>query len=338
MVGILLATHGDFAEGIMMSASMLFGEQPNAAAVTLQPSDGPDDLRKKMEEAIAGFDDPDQVLIMVDLWGGTPFNQANNLIDGHEDTWAVVAGLNLPMLVDALASRMDESLSAQDLAKQIIGSGREGVKVFPQDLEPKKEKAAEKVEKLAGKAKDALHKVIPPGTVLGDGKIKIVLARIDTRLLHGQVATGWTKATAPDRIIAVSDGVARDELRKRMIMEAAPPGVKAHCVPIQKMINVFKDVRFGNTKAMLLFETPLDALKAIEGGLKIKKLNVGSMAHSQGKFAVNKVLSLDEKDIETFEKLKSHGVEFDVRKVPSDSPEDMDALLDKAREGLKQQK
>ena len=58
MVGILLATHGDFAEGIMMSASMLFGEQPNAAAVTLQPSDGPDDLRKKMEEAIAGFDDP----------------------------------------------------------------------------------------------------------------------------------------------------------------------------------------------------------------------------------------------------------------------------------------
>ncbi len=334
MVGILLATHGDFAEGIKMSGSMLFGDQPNSAAVTLQPSDGPDDLRKKMEDAIAGFDDPEQVLILVDLWGGTPFNQANNLIDGHEDTWAVVAGLNLPMLIDAYASRMDESLSAHDLAKQIVGSGREGVKVFPTELEPKVETP---VDKIKDKAKAALSKAIPPGTVLGDGKIKIVLARIDTRLLHGQVATGWTKAVAPDRIIAVSDGVARDNLRKRMIMEAAPPGVKAHCVPISKMIKVFKDVRFGSTKAMLLFETPQDALAAIEGGVEIKKLNVGSMAHTKGKFAVNKVLSLDMTDIKTFEKIKSYGVEFDVRKVPSDSPENMDALLEKAREGLKQQ-
>jgi PTS system mannose-specific IIB component len=328
MVGILLATHGDFAEGIKMSGSMLFGDQPNAAAVTLQPSDGPDDLRKRMEEAIATFDDPEQVLILVDLWGGTPFNQSNNLIAGHEDTWAIVAGLNLPMLIDAYASRMTME-SAQEIAKQIVGSGKEGVRVYPTELEPQ-----EAAPQAAAAATSAPTGAIPPGTVLGDGKIKIALARIDTRLLHGQVATGWTKAVGPDRIIAVSDGVAHDNLRKRMIMEAAPPGVKAHCVPIKKMCEVAKDVRFGDTKAMILFETPQDALAAIEGGVEIKTLNVGSMAHSQGKFAVNKVLSLDAKDIETFEKLKEHGVEFDVRKVPSDSKENMDTLLQKAREGL----
>lgn len=327
MVGILLATHGDFAEGIKMSGSMLFGDQPNAAAVTLQPSDGPDDLRKRMEEAIATFDDPEQVLILVDLWGGTPFNQSNNLIAGHEDTWAIVAGLNLPMLIDAYASRMTME-SAQEIAKQIVGSGKEGVRVYPAELEPQEAAPQEAA------ASSAPTGAIPPGTVLGDGKIKIALARIDTRLLHGQVATGWTKAVGPDRIIAVSDGVAHDNLRKRMIMEAAPPGVKAHCVPIKKMCEVAKDVRFGDTKAMILFETPQDALAAIEGGVEIKTLNVGSMAHSQGKFAVNKVLSLDAKDIETFEKLKEHGVEFDVRKVPSDSKENMDTLLQKAREGL----
>ena len=328
MVGILLATHGDFAEGIKMSGSMLFGDQPNAAAVTLQPSDGPDDLRKRMEEAIATFDDPEQVLILVDLWGGTPFNQSNNLIAGHEDTWAIVAGLNLPMLIDAYASRMTME-SAQEIAKHIVGSGKEGVRVYPTELEPQ-----EAAPQAAAAATSAPTGAIPPGTVLGDGKIKIALARIDTRLLHGQVATGWTKAVGPDRIIAVSDGVAHDNLRKRMIMEAAPPGVKAHCVPIKKMCEVAKDVRFGDTKAMLLFETPQDALAAIEGGVEIKTINVGSMAHSQGKFAVNKVLSLDAKDIETFEKLKEHGVEFDVRKVPSDSKENMDTLLQKAREGL----
>ena len=328
MVGIVLATHGDFATGIHMSGSMLFGDQPNVAAVTLQPSDGPDALRARIEEAIASFEDQDQVLILVDLWGGTPFNQSNNLIAGHEDSWAIVAGLNLPMLIDAYASRMTME-SAHEIAVQIVGSAREGVRVYPTELEPKEEAPAQ----AEGAAAPAA--AIPEGTVLGDGKIKYVLARIDTRLLHGQVATGWTKAVQPDRIIAVSDAVAADELRKRMIMEAAPPGVKAHVVPIWKMCEVAKDPRFGDTKAMILFETPQDALEAIKGGVDIKTINVGSMAHSQGKFAVNKVLSLDMKDVETFEELKKLGVEFDVRKVPSDSQENMDALLEKAVAGLK---
>ena len=92
-----------------------------------------------------------------------------------------------------------------------------------------------------------------------------------------------------------------------MIEQAAPPGVKANVVPVKKMIEVAKDPRFGATKALLLFETPQDALRAIEGGVDIKELNIGSMAHSVGKVAVSKVLSLDEKDIETFEELKKLG-------------------------------
>lgn len=326
MVGILLASHGGFAPGILQSVTMVFGEQPNIQAVALLPSMGPDDLRAQMEEAITKFDDPDNVLIMVDLWGGTPFNQANNIIAGHEDKWAIVAGLNLPMLIDAVASCMSSD-SAQEIASSILAAGKEGVRVYPESLTPEEEKAAP-----AQAA--APQGAIPPGTVLGDGKIKIGLARIDTRLLHGQVATGWTKAVQPDRIIAVSDSVAADELRKRMIMEAAPPGVKAHVVPIWKMVEIYKDVRFGDTKAMLLFETPQDALHAIECGVEIEEINVGSMAHSLGKVAVNKVLSLDAHDIETFEKLKALGVKFDVRKVPSDQREDLDSLLEKARAGL----
>ena len=106
MVGIILATHGNFATGIQQSASMIFGEQPNVAAVTLQPNEGPDDVRKKMEEAVASFEDPEQVLILVDLWGGTPFNQANGLIAGHEDTWAIVAGCSFLALFLAILQKL----------------------------------------------------------------------------------------------------------------------------------------------------------------------------------------------------------------------------------------
>ena len=325
MVGIIFASHGDFAKGILQSGEMIFGTQPNVKAVTLQPSEGPDDIRAKMEEAITTFENPEQVLFMVDLWGGTPFNQTSGLINGHEDTWAVVTGLNLPMLIEAFASRMSME-SAQEIAAHVYGVAKEGVRLLPEALEPAQEKQAAEPVTPQG--------AIPEGTVIGDGHIKYVLARIDSRLLHGQVATAWTKTVKPTRIIVVSDGVAKDELRKNLIEQAAPPGVKANVVPVDKMIQVAKDPRFGNTKAMLLFETPQDALRAIEGGVDVKELNIGSMAHSVGKIAVSKVLSLGKDDVKTFEKLKAKGIQFDVRKVPNDSKENMDDIIKKAKAEL----
>ncbi len=326
MVGIILASHGEFANGILQSGAMIFGEQKDVKAVTLMPSEGPNDVKAKIESAVASFENKDEVLVLVDLWGGTPFNQANGLIEGHEDSWAIVTGLNLPMLLEAYASRSMMS-KAHEIATHIVGAAREGVKVRPEKLEP--------VKKAAASAAPQKQGAIPEGTVIGDGHIKYVLARIDTRLLHGQVATTWTKTTQPNRIIVVSDSVAHDDLRKKMIEQAAPPGVKANVVPVDKMIKVAKDPRFGNTKAMLLFETPQDALRAIEGGVDVKELNIGSMAHSVGKVVVNNAIAMGKEDVKTIEKLKSLGIGFDIRKVPGDSKANIDDLLKKAKAELK---
>lgn len=323
MVGIILATHGEFAEGILQSGSMIFGEQENVKAITLHPSDSPESLKERMQEAIATFDNQDEVLFLVDLWGGTPFNQANNLCGEHSN-WAIVAGLNLPMLIEAYSSRFSME-TAKEIAAAIIEPAREGVKATVDA--PNQNKPATQVSNT-----------IPEGTVLGDGKMKIVLARVDSRLLHGQVATAWTKSTNPNRIIVVSDSVAKDELRKKLIQEAAPPGVKANVVPIKKIIEVSRDPRFGNTKALLLFENPQDVLRTIEGGVDIDVVNIGSMAHSVGKVMVNKVLSMNADDVDAFEKLKAKNVKFDVRKVPNDSNSNMDDLLKKAKEELAEQK
>ena len=79
----------------------------------------------------------------------------------------------------------------------------------------------------------------------------------------------------------------------------------------------------------------LDVYKRqIEGGVDIKELNIGSMAHSVGKVAVSKVVSLGKEDLKTFAKLKEHGIGFDVRKVPSDSKENMDEIIKKAEAEL----
>lgn len=323
MVGIIIASHGEFAKGILQSGSMIFGEQEDVKAVTLMPSEGPDDVRAKLQEAVASFSNQDEVLFLVDLWGGTPFNQVNNLFEEHKDKWAIVAGLNLPMLIEAYASRLSME-SAQEIAAHIIETAKEGVKVRPEALQPEEApKAAESAQVASGRP----------------GHFDYVLARIDTRLLHGQVATAWTKTTKPDRIIVVSDNVAKDELRSSMIKQAAPSGVKAHIVPIDQMIKLAKDDQhFGGTRAMLLFETPQDALRAIEGGVPLKSLNVGSMAHSPGKVQPNKVLAFDQNDIDTYKKLEDMNVELDVRKVPTDSKDNMDAIMKKAQDELNAKK
>lgn len=325
MVGIILASHGEFAEGILQSGAMIFGEQENVTAITLMPSEGPEDVKAKMEAAIASFDNQDEVLFLVDLWGGTPFNQASSLFEQHKDKWAIVAGMNLPMVIEAYSSRFSMD-SAQAIATHILETAKEGVKVKPEELEPA-EAAPAKVE---AKPQGAL----PPGTVVGDGKIKFVLTRIDSRLLHGQVATAWTKSTLPSRIIVVSDAVAKDDMRKKLIEQAAPPGVKANVIPIDKMIEIAKDPRFGNTKALLLFENPQDVIRVVDGGVDIKEVNVGSMAHSVGKVVVSKVLSMGEADVEAFETMKEKGIKFDVRKVPNDSHANMEEILKKAKSEL----
>ncbi len=326
MVGIVLASHGDLAAGIKQTASMVFGDQPDVVTVSLQPSMGPDDLRAEIEKEVATLSDPEQVLFLVDLWGGTPFNQINGLLDAHP-TWVAVTGMNLPMVITAYSGRFDANATAQDIAKSLLKESRDGVRIKPEDLEP---------EEATTAAAAPTHPTgaIPEGTVLGDGHIKFVMCRVDTRLLHGQVATTWTKQTNPDRIIVVSDAVAHDDLRKTMIQQAAPPGVKAHVIPIKKMIEVSKDPRFGATKAMLLFETPQDLLACVEGGVDIKEVNLGSMAHSVGKVVVTNAIAMDQADVECLEKLAAKGIKFDVRKVPADSPENFDNMMKKAKSEL----
>lgn len=326
MVGIIIASHGEFADGIKQSGSMIFGEQEKVESVTFMPSEGPEDLQRKLREAVDKLN-TEEILFLVDLWGGSPFNQANLLYEEASESRAIVAGLSLPMLIEAYASRFSMN-KAHDIAKAIIPTAKDSVKVRPENLQP--EEAPILSEKQT--STDA----IPEGTVLGDGKIKFVLVRIDTRLLHGQVATSWTKATHPDRIIVVSDTVSKDSLRKQLIEQAAPPGVRAHVIPLDKLVEVYKDPRFGNTKALLLFENPQDVLSVVEKGVKLEEVNVGSMAHSVGKVQINNVLSVDQKDVDTFKKLADLGVKFDVRKVVADSPADLFKLIaSKSGEGLK---
>lgn len=148
--------------------------------------------------------------------------------------------------------------------------------------------------------------------------MEISLARIDDRLIHGQVATVWTKVSGCNRIFVCSDEVANDNLRKTLLLQVAPPGVKAHVLEIDKVIEVYKNPKYASFKTMFLFTNPTDVLRLVEGGVDIKSVNIGGMCFKEGKTQITGAVSVDKKDITAFKKLNEKGIELEIRKLASD--------------------
>ncbi|PWF99406.1 PTS sugar transporter subunit IIA [Levilactobacillus bambusae] len=125
MIAIVLTSHGEFAKGILQSATMILGEQEKVVADIFKPGEGPEDLKKRFDQSLAEFDETDQVLFLCDLWGGTPFNQASQIVAQNSDRMALITGLNLPMLVESYTYR-DQPLD--EVVSHLEEVGREGIK------------------------------------------------------------------------------------------------------------------------------------------------------------------------------------------------------------------
>ena len=316
-IAIVIGTHGWAAEQLLKTAEMLLGEQENVGWIDFVPGENAETLIEKYNAQLSKLDTSKGVLFLVDTWGGSPFNAASRIVVDKEH-YEVVAGVNIPMLVETFMAR-DDNPSFDDLVALAVETGREGVKALK----------AQPVEKPAP-APAAAPKAAAPAKPMGPNDYMVIgLARIDDRLIHGQVATRWTKETNVQRIIVVSDEVAADTVRKTLLTQVAPPGVTAHVVDVAKMIRVYNNPKYAGERVMLLFTNPTDVERIVEGGVKITSVNIGGMAFRQGKTQVNNAISVDAKDIEAFNKLNARGIELEARKVSTDQKLKMMDLIGK---------
>ncbi|CAI0881295.1 PTS mannose transporter subunit IIAB [Serratia proteamaculans] len=319
-IAIIIGTHGTAAEQLLKTTEMLLGEQGNVAFIDFVPGENAETLIEKYNGKISGLDTSGGVLFLVDTWGGSPFNAASRIAVDKEN-YEVVTGVNIPMLVETFMAR-DDNPGFDDLVALALETGREGVKAL-------KKPAEESVKPAAPQSVPAAKPAAPQAPLGPNDHMKIGLARIDDRLIHGQVATRWTKETDVTRIIVISDEVAADHVRKTLLTQVAPPGVTAHVVDVAKAIRVWNNPKYAGDRVMFLFTNPTDVWRLVEAGVDIKSVNIGGMAFRQGKTQVNNAVSVDEKDIEAFKKLNERGIELEVRKVSSDSRLKMMDLINK---------
>lgn len=315
-IAIIIATHGRAAEQLLKTTEMLLGEQDNVGYIDFIPGENTETLIDKYTRQLVSLTTSQGVIFLTDTWGGSPFNAATRLASEHSD-YRVVAGVNIPMLIETLMAR-DDDPSLEQLVDIGLEAGREGVKAYQHPS--------------SSVAEPATAAPVPPVSAplpSKQGVMQLGLVRIDDRLIHGQVATRWTKETRVTRIIVVSDEVAADEVRKTLLKQVAPPGVTAHVVDVAKMLRVYANPNYAGERVMLLFTNPSDVLRVVEGGMTIQTVNIGGMAYRQGKTMVTNAVSVDQQDIDAFTQLAAKGIELEVRKVSSDTRLGMIDLLNK---------
>ena len=102
--------------------------------------------------------------------------------------------------------------------------------------------------------------------------MKINLVRIDDRLIHGQVATVWSKEANAQRIVICSDEVAKDQIRKTLLLQVGPPGVKVSVVDVAKAVRVYNNPKYEKDTVFFLYTCPQDVLRMAEAGVPIRAL------------------------------------------------------------------
>lgn len=121
MVGILIASHGALAAGLLDSASMIVGQPELVKAESLQPEDSPDGFLDRLSKSALELDRGDGVLVLTDLFGATPANSALHLVS---DKVEVLTGVNLPMLIEAI---MNREMPVRVLAQSLLEPARAGI-------------------------------------------------------------------------------------------------------------------------------------------------------------------------------------------------------------------
>jgi len=118
MIGIVVATHGDFGQALLATLKAILGESEGMIAVALEASESLETFQAKLQKAVVEVDPKTEgTLVLVDMLGGTPFNVGLKMAQAAPDKVAVVTGVNLPMLITAASHRGAGDLS--DLAQEV---------------------------------------------------------------------------------------------------------------------------------------------------------------------------------------------------------------------------
>ena len=314
MVTIIVAAHGESAPALLKTAGMILGNFENVHPVTFLPGQGPEDLVEEYTRIVEASE-AEETLLLVDLFGGSPYNAGAQFAATREGV-DVVSGVNVPMLIEVISGAGRKNATLKSLVAKAHKAGTKGIRSFQDANQP-----------AAAKPAEAKAAEVPAAQQVPGGTMDAVFTRIDSRLIHGQVAGTWVPFIAPQTFIAASDNAAHDKLRKSLLLQVAPAGVKTNVLDIAKAGRVYNNPKYTGMKTMFVVESPVDVVRLLDEGVKINEVNVGGVTFKTGMVQLSDAVYASEEHLEAYRELLKRGVKLTVQQLPNHSPVDLAKIL-----------
>lgn len=145
----------------------------------------------------------------------------------------------------------------------------------------------------------------------------IALARVDERLMHGQVSVGWVPHLHATVVVVANDRIAADPMLSG-ILQICTSGVRIEVLPVAEAARRSQGNGWAHDTVIVLFENLQDARRAMDAGLVVTRLNLGGLRHDAGRVCICDGVTLDSEDCAILDDFVRRGVEVDVRLMPRD--------------------
>ncbi|UOE53813.1 PTS sugar transporter subunit IIB [Bacillus sp. CMF12] len=157
----------------------------------------------------------------------------------------------------------------------------------------------------------------------------ISLLRIDDRLIHGQVAYGWTSALGVNVILVVNDEAKNDQMKAMALNLAKPSNVKLYIRGVQESGEIAqKFSQSQKSKVLVLVKNTSDAveLARLSEGV-INEVNVGGLRYSEGKRKLTDLVAVDDQDLANLKEMEEMGIELEFRMLPRDKKKGLKDMI-----------
>lgn len=146
----------------------------------------------------------------------------------------------------------------------------------------------------------------------------IIHARVDERLIHGQVAAVWTRVTNTERIAVVNDSAVKDEMQIGALSLARPSGIKLVILSRRRALITVADGKYDADRTFLLTKSIADMRAMVEGGVKLETVNIGNVAPHGDAIQIKRSVYLDQQDIADVKAMIAAGVNVTAQMVPNE--------------------
>lgn len=155
---------------------------------------------------------------------------------------------------------------------------------------------------------------------------KIILTRIDDRLVHGQIFMQWCGEVNADMILIANNDAAASHFKQGLMDMAVPADIETRYWSIKETIIRYHKME-NDYRILLVVRSPEDLVELIKGGLDVQKVNIGNLQMAEGKIQKTTSVSVNEDDIKAFRQLKDMGCQMEIKRLPQSEPEDFNAVI-----------